>query len=164
MDSKLYREFCTKFNIKIKTISPYHACSNGQAERAVQIAKRGLEKMLLESKDKDIIENLYTFLLAYQSTPTTSTGKTPIELLCSFKPRTLLSMLNPLVVKPSEKSTLFREGDEVKVRYSKNLGTHDARVIRPISDTMYLVSIAGVIKKAHQNQMYLAHPIVRSNN
>ncbi len=64
-------------------------------------------------------------------------------------------MCNPLVVPQGEKSKAFKEGDEVKIRYGRNIGTISGRVIRPISDTTYLISVNGVVKKAHQNEMIL---------
>ena len=73
---------------------PYHQSSNGQAERAVQIFKRPMEA---RPKGSTIPHQISVLLLQYRSTPNTSTGKTPSELLMRRVLRTRLSLVKPTV-------------------------------------------------------------------
>ena len=43
--SQEFEEFLHRNGIKHKTTNPYHAVSNGLAEQAVQIFKKGIRKM-----------------------------------------------------------------------------------------------------------------------
>lgn len=52
--SKEYENFCEKNDIKYKTSAPYYPESNGAAESAVKVVKRGLNKMLSDLKNKDV--------------------------------------------------------------------------------------------------------------
>lgn len=58
---------------------PNHPAAKGLSERAVRIFKEGMKKM-----DKDpgsLVAKLQRFLLNYRTTPHTTTGVTPAELL-----------------------------------------------------------------------------------
>ena len=86
--SREFEAFLKNNGIKQIRTSPYHASSNGMAERAVRTFKETLKKM---SGEKDMTENLARFLFRYRITPQTTTGKTPAELLMG---RRLLSVLD----------------------------------------------------------------------
>ncbi|XP_064611656.1 uncharacterized protein K02A2.6-like [Liolophura sinensis] len=86
---------CDEFDVFVKTYgikhvssSPHFHQSNGEAERAVQIAKN-----IIRQKDP------FLALLSYRDTPTSSLGYSPKELMLSRKVRTtvpgLPSMLQP---------------------------------------------------------------------
>jgi len=76
--------------IKHIRVAPYHPASNGQAERAVRIFKEGFAKMKSGVQTK-----LSRFLLSYRTTPHTTTGVPPSQLLMKRKPRVLLNLLQP---------------------------------------------------------------------
>ena len=71
--------------------APYHPASNGQAGRAVQTLKRSLAKQQAGSLE----ERVARFLLTYRTTPHSTTGVAPCELLMGRKLRTLLDRVRP---------------------------------------------------------------------
>jgi len=75
--------------IKWTTSTPYHPSTNGLAERAVQIIKKGLKK----TKECLIKSNLARILLAYQTAPHSTTSNALAKLflgqnLCTTQPNT----------------------------------------------------------------------------
>ena len=75
--------------------APYHSSTNGLAERAVQIFKQGMKKFT----DGDLRDRISRFLVHYQTTPHTTTGVCPAELL-GQRPCTRLDLLWPNVRQP----------------------------------------------------------------
>ena len=75
--SSEFKEFMKKNGIKHIKVPPYHPASNGLAERAVRIFKEGYEKM----EDGSVQTKLSRFLLSYRTTPHSTTGVPPAELL-----------------------------------------------------------------------------------
>ena len=73
-----FETFLQNNGIKHIRTSPYHAASNGMAERMVQTFKNTLKKMCTGT---DFSEKLQKFLFTYRITPQTTTGKAPAELL-----------------------------------------------------------------------------------
>ena len=71
--------------------APYHPASNELAERAVQIVKRGLKKVI----SGDINSRLAKVLLTYRISPQSTTGVSPSELLVGRRFRTRLDLLKP---------------------------------------------------------------------
>ncbi|KAL9976654.1 hypothetical protein ACROYT_G013977 [Oculina patagonica] len=91
--SSEFQEFMKKNGIKHIKVSPYHPASNGLAERAVQIFKEGYEKM----EEGSVQTKLSRFLLSYRTTPHSTTGVSPAELLMRRKLHTQLNRLIPSV-------------------------------------------------------------------
>ena len=73
--------------------APYHPSTNGLAERAVQTFKQGMKKFT----DGDLRDRISRFLAHYRTTPHTTTGVCPAELLLGRRPRTRLDLLRPSV-------------------------------------------------------------------
>jgi transposase InsO family protein len=86
-----FESFLKVNGIKHLTSAPYHPASNGLAERAVQMVKKGLKKTLLGS----ISSHLATTLMSYRLTPQSTTGVSPAELLLGKQPRSRLDLLKP---------------------------------------------------------------------
>ena len=84
------------------------------------------------------------------------TLKSPNEMLLCFKPRTLLTLLIPSI-RPNAAlpNTLahFREGDRVNVKLSAKHAPVPGTVVRSIGPSRYIVSMGGVQRHAHLNQM-----------
>ena len=89
-----FQSFMSRNGIKHTTSSPYHPRTNGLAERAIQTFKLAMKKLM-----GPIDLNLSQFLLTYRTTPHSTTGLSPAELLFNRKPRTLLDLLHPDVHK-----------------------------------------------------------------
>ncbi len=73
-----FQEFMKGNGVKHQLTPLYHPSSNGQAEQAVQIFKRSMEA---RPKGRTIRHQISVLLLQHRSTPNTSTGKKPSELL-----------------------------------------------------------------------------------
>ena len=65
-----FNKFCLGNGIKHTLTAPYHPSTNGEAERFVQTFKTSIQK-----HKGALQKNLCNFLLHYQSTPNTTTGK-----------------------------------------------------------------------------------------
>ena len=125
-----FQEFLKRNGIRHITTAPYHPASNGLAERAVQTLKEGLKK----STDGDIETRLARFLFHYRTTPHTTTGVTPAELLMGRKLRSHLDLLQPdlssrILARQAAQKTehdkrskerTFEEDDQVYIRNFSN--------------------------------------------
>lgn len=110
--SKEFHNFWESKRVKVTHSPPYHPQSNGFGEVSVKIAKQALRKMIVDSnlQKVPIKTRLSNFLRKYRNTPSTATGKSPADLVFSFKSRTVFDILNTKsvpscsVVKAVEKS------------------------------------------------------------
>ena len=91
--SSEFEEFMKKNGIKHVKVAPYHPASNGLAERAVRIFKEGFEKM----EGGSVKTKLSRFLLSYRTTPHSTTGVPPAELLMKRKLHTQLNQIVPSI-------------------------------------------------------------------
>ena len=89
--SSEFEVFTKQNGIRHLKSAPYHPSTNGLAERAVQIFKRGMKK----SAPAELNTKLARFLLHYRTTPHSTTGLTPAELLMGRSLQTHLDMLRP---------------------------------------------------------------------
>jgi len=69
--------FLEKNGVKHLTTAPYHPASNGLAERAVKIVKKGIRMC----KEGTLRTRLSQMLFAYRLTPQGTTAVSPAELL-----------------------------------------------------------------------------------
>ena len=86
-----FKQFLKRQGIKHIVSAPYHPSTNGLAERAVQVVKRGLRK----KSHGTMHSRLATVLFAYRLTPQSTTGLSPSELLLGRRPRSHLDLLKP---------------------------------------------------------------------
>ena len=124
-------EFMHKNGIQHTLTPSYLSQSNGASERAVKIVKEALVKQALEgNKSSSIKHRLADFLLRYRTTPHSTTGAMPAELLMRPRLRTRLSLVKPDLAQTveskqnkqkeykdlkSHQDTLFVENDMVRV-------------------------------------------------
>ena len=106
------KQFVRRNNIQHITSLAYHPSSNGLAERAVQLVKRGLAKL----KDGSMETRLARYLMTYRVTPHSTIGTSPSELLMGRKLRTLLD-----AVHRSISGTVHRKQDKMAENYNKKL-------------------------------------------
>ena len=86
-----FKEFCQQNGIRHIQTAPYHPSSNRLAERAVQVFKHGVRKQSSGS----IHDKIARVLFQYRTTPHSTTGITPAELLLGRKLRSRLDLLKP---------------------------------------------------------------------
>ena len=86
-----FETFLERNGIQHVTASPHHPASNGLAERAVQTVKNGLKKM----QPGPITDRLARLLFSYRTTPHTTTGTTPADLLLGRQLQTRFHKLYP---------------------------------------------------------------------
>lgn len=89
--SKEFESFLLANGMKHITSSPYYPATNGLAERAIQILKKGLKKVTSGSLQTRLAQILMSYRITLQST----TGASPAELLFGRQPRTRLDPLKP---------------------------------------------------------------------
>ena len=89
--SQEFRDFLRQNGIRHTTTAPYHPASNGLAERCVQTFKRAMKKEVVQ----DLQYELSKFLFRYRTTPRTTTGITPAQLLMGRQLLTPLGRLHP---------------------------------------------------------------------
>ena len=87
-----FSEFMAKNGVKHLKTAPYHPATNGLAERAVQTFKTAMKKSASEG---NIDTRLARFLFHYRTTPNSTTGVSPAELLMGRKLKTHLDKLRP---------------------------------------------------------------------
>lgn len=123
-----FGEFCRQNGIKHIRSSPFHPSSNGAAERAVQSVKAGVRKIA----GTDLHMKLSRFVLSYNSTPQSTTGVTPAELLMKRPLRTRLSLVLP------------DTADKVATKQAKEIASHTGRSTTfNVGDPVYCRNYAG---------------------
>ena len=109
--SELFQKFLAHNGVKHITSAPYSPSTNGLAERAVQIFKQAM----IHNKSGLMKERVLAFLTKYRSTPHTTTGVSPSELILGRKMRTHLDLLHP-----SLQSSVFKEQARQKDHYDRS--------------------------------------------
>ena len=77
---------------------PRHPASNGQAEALVKVVKSALKRR----REGSLQTRLSRFLFAYRTTPQSTTGRAPAELMFGRALRTPLETLRPTLRSPVE--------------------------------------------------------------
>ena len=93
--SEEFRSYLRSNGIWHDTSAQYHPASNGMAERAVQIFKKGMRKMFQEKLSLEEKEKLAKVLFSYRATPQSTTGIAPAELLYGRRLRGKLDLMKP---------------------------------------------------------------------
>ena len=167
-----FKTFLQNNGVKHLALAPYHPASNGLAERAVQIVKKGLKKVQAGS----IQERLAKILMAYRLTPQSTTGVSPAKLLLDKQPRTRLYLLKPNIAECVERQQckhkgqhnvkvgerVFEVGDEVFVCSHRQGELWLPGVIRqktgPVSFVVDLADSNGAIRTICVYVLFLLRP------
>ena len=175
--SNEFGEFMSKNGIKHTLVPPNHPQSNGAAERSVRVVKEALVKQVLESNRARAMEHrLADFLLRYRTTPHSTTGATPAELLMKRRLRTRLSLVKPDLAQEIEnkqskqkqyknlknhKDRQFSENDIVRVRNTQAKGNIVrwilGRVVKVCGPKTYLVKTGHKTRYVHTDHLIRAH-------
>ncbi len=102
-----FATFARSYGFDHVTSSPYNPQSNGEAERAVQTAKKIL------AQDDPILA-----LMIYRATPITATGNSPAQLIMGRQPQTTLPTMEKNLTPnwPELEAARNRDGD-IKAKY-----------------------------------------------
>ncbi|XP_015265536.1 PREDICTED: uncharacterized protein K02A2.6-like [Gekko japonicus] len=138
-----FRQFLADNGIRQITAAPFHPASNGQAERMVRMAKEALGR----STEGDWSLRLGAFLLRQHTTPCSTTGRSPAELLMGRRLTTRLNRLHPDLNDQQEERTdshtkvhMFEAGDKVFARnYTSGHLWIPREICECIGSRMYVV-------------------------
>lgn len=178
-----FKNFCDRNGIRSTHSPPRHAQSNGEAEVSVRDAKQALKKMLIDERSKNIpiLSRVTNFLLKHRLTPTTVTGNSPASMIFNFKPKSLLDIINDKPIKHStgiartnspptrplknqlsddrskneRKITSYKNNEIVsyQIQWNNFIKWVPAKIIRKISNSVYVVLVNGSSKTAHLRQL-----------
>ncbi len=135
-----FENFMTKNGIRHLTTAPYHAASNGLAERAVQTVTQGL----LKQPQGDVMAKLSRFLLSYRITAKGPTGFPPAELMFGRRLRTRLDLLQPNI-----EERVHSKQAAMKDRYDRNTQQREFTIGVPVytrlpsSEQWQLATVVG---------------------
>ena len=143
--SSEFQDFVRRNGIRHITTAPYHPATNGLAERAVQTLKEGLKK----SANGDLETRLARFLFKYRTTPHSTTGVSPAELLMGRKLRSHLDLVQPDL------------SSRVLKRQAAQKAGHDKERTIEIDDQVYVRNfgsgprwLPGVVTAKHGSRMF----------
>ena len=91
--SYIFKEFTRKYAIKHKLSAPFHAATNGLAEKFVSTFKNALKKMKNDAGKLQC--KISRFLLAYRNAPHSLTGESPGCLFMNRMLRTNIDCIQP---------------------------------------------------------------------
>lgn len=164
--SEAFQSFLNANGIKHIRSAPYHAATNGLAERFVQTMKQALYS---SRGNGSLNRRLNTFLLAYRNTPHATTKVAPALAMFSRQLRTRLDLLRPpstkQVVKLQQRAQVerrvkaklrsFSQGERVLARnYSKGAKWVPATVITQTGPLSYTVQTQDdLIWRRHVDQL-----------
>nr|XP_033960387.1 uncharacterized protein K02A2.6-like [Pseudochaenichthys georgianus] len=171
-----FEDFLKRNGIRHVTSAPYHASSNGLAERGVQTFKR----MMKKCPEGTLTAKVARVLFSYRVTPQTTTGLSPAELLLGRKLRCCLDSIHPdLCMKVKEKQERqirdhdkkakgrwFKTGDSVLTRNfsfgPKWIPGIIESVTGPVSYTVMLGD--GRVVRRHVDQIHAHHQRPEKDN
>ncbi|XP_031343692.1 uncharacterized protein K02A2.6-like [Photinus pyralis] len=160
LKSTEFEMFLKSNGIHHKCIAPYHPATNGQAERYVQVVKKGLRSMMNEPGDLHF--KLCQLLLQYRKLPNSTTGISPAELMFKRPIRTKIDLVKRNVKSEQDNrerricmARKFSIGDRVQVRcYANKVYKWKYGVVTSQTGHLhYNVIVDGIVHNYHVDQM-----------
>ncbi|XP_055619592.1 uncharacterized protein K02A2.6-like [Toxorhynchites rutilus septentrionalis] len=176
LTSNAFSEYAKSMRIKFMKSPAYSPESNGLAERAVQTAKNGIKKLLVDPKfnHKKLAEIDEIFLFSYRNSYSQAIDCTPASKVFSFIPKTdLESNLKPNVETIKKKVSFkedvnskknhakieskFKVGDLVwyKSEIRSTRSWLEAKIVGVNSTNTSYVDVNGALRLASRNQLKL---------
>ena len=169
-----FQTFMKQNGIRHILVPTYHPASNGAAERTVRVVKEALKKQVFGGSSKcNMKQRLANFLLKYRTTPQSTTGFTPAELLMKRRLRTRLSLILPDLsqkveskqssqrrhFRGSRRQRSFHVGNKVRVLApSHREGKWElGEVVTVCGTRRYLVDVGGRVRSVHVDHMLQAN-------
>ena len=137
-----FEHFCKQNGVKHIRVAPYHAASNGMAERMVQSFKQCLTAS--QSSHCTTQQIIDRFLLTYRSCKHPTTACTPASLFLGRELRTRLSLVRPSVgLQVANSQSSQKQYHDIHVKY-REFYPGDAVLVQDIrkEDTWWLGTIA----------------------
>lgn len=116
--SEEFRSFCSSCNIKIFNTVPYWPQQNREVERQNRDILKRLKISHLEKKD--LKESLWEYLIMYNSTPHSTTGKSPSELFFGRQNRDKIPSLDKIDCSGNDDEV--RDRDRIQKEKGKEYG------------------------------------------
>lgn len=178
-----FETFTASFGIKHVFSAPGFPATNGQAESAVKIVKKGIRAVTCSQPNRDIKCVVNQFLFDYRTTPHTSTMESPAKLMFKRNIRCRFSVIRP----PSTLETIENQqrkqvknyngsavrpalvGDRVWARDYTNpnkKGWASGQLKEVLGKRNFLVQldVNGRLIKRHIDQLRIAPQITSNNN
>ncbi|XP_013167322.1 PREDICTED: uncharacterized protein K02A2.6-like [Papilio xuthus] len=121
--SEEFKDFCRECNIKLFNTVPYWPQMNGEVERQNRDIIKRLK--INSSEKQEMREALYEYLMMYNSTPHSVTGKTPSELFFKRMNRDKIPMMKDIY--EMDNDTEVRDRDEMQKEKGKEYGDRKRR-------------------------------------
>ena len=158
--SHLFEERMKRWNVTHLVIPPYHAASNGLAERGVGICKERLKKMDPPATPIKLHVALQYICRVQGLTPTRSTGRCPYELCRVGQTPSLFPALSPSdkLQSQAEKNSILQSKRKIRTRRSfmedervvvfdiRSKTSSEGVVLEVLGRNTYLVEVNGVSK------------------
>lgn len=135
--SEEFRTFCEECNIKIFNTVPYWPQQNGEVERQNRDILKRLKISHMEKQN--IKESLWEYLTMYNSTPHTTTGKSPSELFFRRQNKDKIPSLHG--IDNEEIDMDVRDRDKIQKEKGKEYGDRKRRAVETIlneGDKVYI--------------------------
>jgi len=144
-----FTSFLERNGVKHLTSAPYHAATNGQAERFVQTFKSALKSA--KNEHGSVQTKLSKFLLKYRTALNSTTGESPAKLFMGRQLRTRLD----LIVPDLKQDVINKQTDQVQSRKASampNFDIGESVLIRDYrGDDKWMT---GVVKSKHGQMTY----------
>ena len=136
----------SKWGIKHILTPPYHPASNGITENAVDIIKGKLKKMGSPSTPLELYVNIHYILHVYRTTPHTSTGQTPFQLMASAT----VPMMFPQLQRSQQQSQEVQRSSG-RIRNARTFIPGDSVLVY---NTQTKENSSGIVKDNRSNNSY----------